>query len=108
MELHPLNTLDEAAELLRCSTKTVSRRINGGELGPVMRDRGRLLIPETTLRDYIEAHLSRSDPEPPGPSPKPRPRSEPARRPTHINRRARANAPEGTMAATLRALRAAA
>ena len=71
-----LLTLEEAARLLGCSTRTLRRRAAAGAL-PVFRD-GRLVrIPEGALAGYVAARTSRARPIAPPPSVSP-PRRRPA------------------------------
>ena len=52
---HELLTLDEAAEVLRVSKKTLRRRIDGGEI-EVVRDRRLVLVPRASVTDYVARH----------------------------------------------------
>jgi excisionase family DNA binding protein len=47
-------TIQEAAELLRCATKTIRRRIEEGSL-KAYRNGRRIIIPREQVFDYIEA-----------------------------------------------------
>jgi excisionase family DNA binding protein len=52
----PLLTLDEVARELRCSVRTVKRRVHGGELAAVVD--GRLVrVRESDLRRYVLERL---------------------------------------------------
>jgi excisionase family DNA binding protein len=55
-----LLTLEDAAERLACSTRTLSRRIADGSL-PVFRDRGLVRIRETDLERYIAVNVTRTE-----------------------------------------------
>jgi excisionase family DNA binding protein len=54
-----LLTLDEAAQELRCSRRTIERRIAAGKLR-VFRDAGTVRIGADELRRYVAAHTERS------------------------------------------------
>ncbi len=51
----PLLTLQQAAELLRCSTQTLRRRIARGEL-PAFRDRRLLRLRPADVAAYVAKH----------------------------------------------------
>lgn len=52
---HGLNylTIQEAADALRCTAKTIRRRIGDGSL-PAYRNGRRIIIPRALVSDYIE------------------------------------------------------
>jgi excisionase family DNA binding protein len=52
-----LLTPDEAGELLRCSGETVKRYVRSGELR-AFRHRGRVLIPEQAIEQFVEERLT--------------------------------------------------
>jgi excisionase family DNA binding protein len=52
-------TLEQAAERLHCSVRTVRRRINAGELRASHIGRGKWLIREEDLDDYLDATATR-------------------------------------------------
>ena len=54
-----LLTLDEAAQELRCSRRTIERRIAGGKLH-AFKDAGTVRIDADELRRYVAAHTGRS------------------------------------------------
>ena len=54
--IEALLTLDEAARLLRCSRRTLERRIAAGLL-PVFRDGRRVAVPVEEVRRYVAAHM---------------------------------------------------
>jgi excisionase family DNA binding protein len=53
--LPDLLTLGEAATALRMSKASFRRRLDRGEFA-VIRDRRHILIPRTTIHDYLERH----------------------------------------------------
>jgi excisionase family DNA binding protein len=56
-----LLTLDEAAQELRCSRRTIERRIAAGRLH-AFKDAGTVRIGADELRRYVAAHTGRSRP----------------------------------------------
>lgn len=52
----PLLTLPEAAEALRCSVRTLQRRIADGEIR-AFRDGRIVRVPASELRRYVEQHV---------------------------------------------------
>ena len=54
-----LLTIDEAAERLACSTRTLRRRIRDGSL-PAFRDGALVRVREVDLERYVAANVSRA------------------------------------------------
>lgn len=63
-----LLTLDEAADVLRCSRSTVERRLRAGSL-PAVRHGRRVLVDESDLRAFVLAAKARGQLAPTGSSP---------------------------------------
>jgi excisionase family DNA binding protein len=53
-----LLTCDEAAELLRCSRRTIERRVASGEITATRNGR-RVLIPLTAIRAFVASNVYR-------------------------------------------------
>jgi excisionase family DNA binding protein len=62
-----LLTIDEAAAALRMSKASFRRRLDRGEFA-VIRDRRHVLVPRTTLNDYLERHTRHPDRRRPAPA----------------------------------------
>jgi excisionase family DNA binding protein len=78
--LPDLLTLGEAATALRMSKASFRRRLDRGEFA-VIRDRRHILIPRTTLHDYLERHTRQPQHHTPlGVAPTPRPPRRPPQR----------------------------
>ena len=58
-------TVDEAADVLRCSRRTVERRVDSGALLATRNGR-RVLIPAVAIRAFVNANAYRPDRRPVG------------------------------------------